>query len=53
MANDDFVQTSMSWHGIFPDHISQRRIIGQLLSLLDKIGQIPKLTVFHDQMYMR
>ena len=52
MSNNDLVQASVKRVGVFADHVSQRRVIAQLISLLDEVRQIPKLTVLHHQVYM-
>lgn len=38
--------------GILADHVSQRRVIAQFISLLDEIRQVPELAVLHNQVYM-
>jgi hypothetical protein len=38
--------------GVFADHVSQGRVVTQLVPLLDEVRQVSELAVLHDQVYV-
>jgi hypothetical protein len=52
MSNNDLVKTGIRCAGILACHIMSGRVGGELLSLLDKQGQVAKLAILHDEVDM-
>lgn len=53
VSDDDLVQARVRRAGVFPGHVMGSGMRTELLSLLDKEGEVAKLAVLHDEVDVR